>query len=290
MRPPRRREALAIGLAAATLLCVVGIVVLDRLVRDAGRADLALFDLETIPYLVTIATSSGTGVLVALRRPAHPVGWLFLALGLSIALGGLLDSYGRYGAVARPGSVPAAELAAVLGGGIFIAWFVLVALILHLTPTGSALTPRWRLAAALTVVVGALAYSTVLFWPGPLEDAADGFRSQPAGLFPTRGNPPCGSCGRRSLTLTAVGLVLAAVSLVVRFGRSQGTERRQLLWLVIAVVPLPAFVALAFWASSDHPVVLTFVTAGFIGLVPIAAGSRSCATTSTRWTTSSAGR
>jgi len=259
-------------MAAATLLSVVAIVVLDSLVRDAGRADLAqLEDLGTLPYLVTIATSTATGALVVLRRPAHPVGWLFLALGLSIGLGGLLDSYGRYGAVARPGSLPAADLAAVLGDGIFVAWFVLIALILHLTPTGSALTPLWRLAATWTVVAGALAYSTVLFWPGPPEDAAMASVRSPLAL-PESWETALGILRTALVVLTAIGLVVAAVSLVVRFRRSRGPERLQLLWLAIAVVPLPAFVALAFWASSDHPVVLSFVTAGFIGLVPIAAG------------------
>lgn len=258
-------------MSAATLVCVLLVVVLDRLLRDAGRANLAPFDVEAMPYLVTIATSTGTGVLVALRRPAHPVGWLFLALGLSIALGGLFDTYGRYGTVARPDSVPAADLAAVLGDGIFIPWFVLIALILHLTPSGSALTPRWRLAAATTVVVGTLAYSTVLVWPGPLQDAAMASVRSPLAL-PGSWEPAMRTVRTTLAILTAVGLVLAALSLVVRFRRSRGTERRQLLWLAIAVVPLPAFVALAFWASSDHPVLLTFVTAGFIGLVPIAAG------------------
>ena len=259
-------------MAAVTLLCVAAIVVLDSLVRDTARADLAqLGELATVPYMVTIATSTATGALVAVRRPAHPVGWLFLALGLSIALAGLLDTYGRYGAVARPGSVPAADLAAALGDGSFIAWFVLVALILHLTPTGSALTPRWRLGAMLTVVVGTLAYATVLFWPGPLEDPALASVRSPWAL-PDSWEPVLRTARTSLAVLTALGLVVGAVSLVVRFRRSRGTERRQLLWLVIAVVPLPAFVALAFWASSDHPVVLTFVTAGFIGLVPIAAG------------------
>lgn len=271
MRSSRRPEALAIVVAAATLLCVLLVVVLDRLLRDAGRADLAPFDVETIPYLVTIATATGTGVVVALRRPTHPVGWLFLALGASIALAGFFDTYGRYGTLARPGSVPAAELAAVLGDGIFIVWFVLIALILHLTPTGSALTPRWRLAAAMTVVVGTLAYTTVLFWPGQLEDAAMASVRSPLAL-PGSWETAMRVVRTTLAILTAAGLVLAAVSLVVRFRRSRGTERRQLLWLAIAAVPLPAFVALAFWASSDHPDLLTFVTAGFIGLVPIAAG------------------
>jgi signal transduction histidine kinase len=271
VRSSRSREPLAIVVAAATLLCVLLVVVLDRLLRNAGRADLAPFDVESIPYLVTIATSTGTGVLIAVRRPAHPVGWLFLALGLSIALGGVLDSYGRYGAVARPGSVPAAELAAVLGDGIFLVWFVLIALILHLTPTGSALTPRWRQAATTTVVAGTLAYSTVLFWPGQLDDAALNAVRSPLAL-PGSWEPAFRVVRTTLAILTAVGLVLAAMSLVVRFLRSRGTERRQLLWLAIAVVPMPAFVGLAFWAAPDHPVTLSFVTAGFIGLVPIAAG------------------
>lgn len=271
MRLSRRHRALAIAGAAATLLCVLLVAILDRLLRDAGRADLAPFDLRAIPYLATIATSTVTGVLVALRRPAHPVGWLFLALGGSIALAGLFDSYGRYGAVARPGSVPAAELAAVLGDGIFVVWFVLVSLILHLTPTGSTLGRRWRLAATATVVAGALAYSTVLFWPGPLEDAAMASVRSPLAL-PESWEQPLRVVRTTLAVLTAIGLVLAAASLVVRFRSSRGTERRQLLWLAVAVVPLPAFVALAFWASPDHPVLLTVVTAGFIGLVPIAAG------------------
>ena len=72
--------------------------------------------------------------------------------------------------------------------------------------------------------------------------------------------------------LTAAGLVAAGFSLLVRFRRSQGVERRQLLWLAVAVVPLPAFVALAFYASEDHPLLLSLATAGFVVLIPVAAG------------------
>ena len=258
-------------MAVATLLCVVLVAILDHLLRNAGRADLAPFDAESIPYLITIATTTGTGVLVAVRRPAHPVGWLFLALGLSIVLGGLLDSYGVYGAVVRPGSLPAAELVAVLGDGIWIVWFVLIAMILYLTPTGSALSRRWRLAAITTVVAGTLCYATTLLWPGRLENPALASVRSPLAL-PESWQTAVLNPRMTLMVLTAVGLVLGAVSLVIRFRRSPETERRQLLWLVIAVVPLPAFVALAFWASPDHPVVLAFVTAGFIGLIPIAAG------------------
>ena len=45
----------------------------------------------------------------ASRRPRHPVGWLLLALGLSVAAAGVADGYARYGLLARPGALPAAR-------------------------------------------------------------------------------------------------------------------------------------------------------------------------------------
>ena len=70
-----------------------------------------------------------------------------------------------------------------------------------------------------------------------------------------------------------VGLILSGVSLLLRFRRSRDDERRQLLWLVFIVVPLPLFVVLAFVTSrngSDTGTLLA--TGGFITLIPVAAG------------------
>jgi hypothetical protein len=60
-------------------------------------------------------------MLLASRRPAHPVGWLLLALGLAVLVAGVADGYARYGLVARPGALPAAGLVGVLGD-TFILW------------------------------------------------------------------------------------------------------------------------------------------------------------------------
>ena len=48
------------------------------------------------------------GALVASRRPAHPVGWLLLTMGLALSLSGVLSDHRWYGVVARPGTLPLA--------------------------------------------------------------------------------------------------------------------------------------------------------------------------------------
>lgn len=238
-----RSRSLAVGACVVTAAAVVGVVVLDALLRNAGRADLGMFGLDDAPLIVALLTASTVGAVLAFRRPGHPVGWLFLALGGTVAVSGLMEGYGSYGSL-RPGGLPAREQAVALGEAGFVLWFVLLALILQLTPTGK---PLWRWVSRATVAVGLLWFVLVLVdYSGPVR-AASG-------------------------VLTAAGLVLAGFSLLVRFRRSRGMDRRQLLWLAVAVVPLPAFVAFAFYAASRSPVLLSVATSGFVVLIPIAAG------------------
>ena len=70
-----------------------------------------------------------------------------------------------------------------------------------------------------------------------------------------------------------IGLIASGISLLLRFGRAVGDERRQLLWLVFAVAPLPLYVVVAFISSRDGAGLVTIIaTGGFIAVVPIAAG------------------
>ena len=75
------------------------------------------------------------------------------------------------------------------------------------------------------------------------------------------------------LLVVAGCLLLSGFSLVLRFRRADGDARRQLLWLALVVVPLPAFVTLAFVASAAESATLTIMaTGGFVTLIPLAAG------------------
>lgn len=259
-----------VGLVLLLVALVAGAgVVVDRALREVGRTDLSLFGPADVPYIVMFAVALAVGALLAVRRPTHPVGWLFLALGATVVVSGALDGYARYGVLAKPGSVPLAEAAAVVSGGLWLLWFVFVALVLYLTPTGRPV-PGWSTQAArLTALCGGLAYLSHLVWPIDLDPP---FQDLEAWALPGSSSAAVGLLRAVLMVGTALGLVLSAVSLLLRFRRVTGTERRQLLWLAVGVVPLPAFVALAFYASPDHPVLLSVAVAGFVGLVPVAAG------------------
>ena len=270
MRWALRRDTLRVGgmLGVLVLLVTATFTLEARLLPPEGDAVLGVRP-EDLPYVATVLSAGVVGTLLATRRPRHPVGWLFLALAISIALPAVLDTYARYGALVRPGSLPAAGLVATLSGGFFLIWFALVALILHLTPTGRPFSPRWSTAARLTVVAAALAFSVSLISDEPL-DPPFGSTSSPLALPPSTQGVI--SVLRYGLAMaTAAGLLVAGASLLARFVRARDNERRQLQWLALAVVPLPLFVPLAFYASPDHPYVLAVAVGGFMGLVPIAA-------------------
>jgi hypothetical protein len=95
------------------------------LLRQAGRPDLVQLNASAIPYLLGIVSAT---TVVASRRPRHPVGWLLVALGLSVALDGVISGYAIYGALARPGSLPAARQVAAYAESVTLVGRVCVAL------------------------------------------------------------------------------------------------------------------------------------------------------------------
>ena len=102
----RRAGGAAWALWALALLGLGTVPWFDHLARQAGRPELAQLNASTIPYLLAIAVAATVGAVLASRRPRHPVGWLLLALGLSVTGSGVADGYARYGLVARPGRSP----------------------------------------------------------------------------------------------------------------------------------------------------------------------------------------
>lgn len=84
-------------------------------------------------YVLTLVSAATVGAVLASRRPRHPVGWLLLALGLSVVTSGAAKGYAGYGLLARPGSRPGARSAALYDDVSFIAWPALIAFILLLT-------------------------------------------------------------------------------------------------------------------------------------------------------------
>ena len=253
-RVPVWLVGLAWALWALAMLGLAGALVLDQLLRRIGRPDLITLTPETIPPVVGAVGVATVGAVLAVRRPRHPVSWFLLLFGLSLSAAGASVALTNYGVVHV--AVPAATLALYAPATIVIA-MVCTGFVLLLTPSGTLPSPRWRwwvavmvgTPVALLLVVASASRATV-----PVTEALD----SPLDLRPLEGWALVAYQVAFAVIITAV--VVAAVSLVLRFRRAHGVERQQLRWVVLAtiVVVLLSVVnlaALALGAYAVAPVV-----------------------------------
>jgi hypothetical protein len=276
------------ALWALAILGLASVPWFDHLTRRVGRPELTQLNASTIPYLLAIVVAATVGAVLASRLPRHPVGWLLLAVGLSVAGSGVADGYARYGLVARPGALPAARWVAIYSPATTIVGLGLVGFVLLLTPTGSLPSSRWRrwawvAAAGPVVFVAALTVGPGLVIP-PYESAVE-----PVTIPALAGAVLVGIVV--GFFLTVAGLMVGAASLVVRFRRARRTERQQLRWLALAAALTGAGAAVVgVGMALGATAVLLFAAGICLVLLPLATGRRSCATGCTTWTGSSAGR
>jgi hypothetical protein len=212
------------------------------------------------------------GAVLASRRPAHPVGWLLLALGVSIGADGVAAGYGPYGLLARPGALPAAGVVAVYYPALAVAALACLGFVLLLTPTGSLPSPRWRWWARITAAVPVVFLLVVTVTPKPSPSRYQALDS-PFDLDAFGGVVLVVDLLAQAVTVLAV--VLAAVSMVVRFRRARGIERLQLRWVALAagLVALFAAVALAGLALGTTAPIGSVGIQVCVALLPVATGA-----------------
>jgi hypothetical protein len=109
------------AIGVGVICAVIAVLVADRRLVALGREDLR--DATTLIYLVAVVSASAVGMVLVRNLSANPAGWCFGALGFSMALSGVLDSYALVDAVADLGSLPFARAVAVLGDASFIPWW-----------------------------------------------------------------------------------------------------------------------------------------------------------------------
>jgi hypothetical protein len=262
---------LAWGLWGLAVLGLASVPWFDRLTRQAGRPELTQVNASTIPYLLAIVVAATVGAVLASRLPRHPVGWLLLGVGLSVAGSGVADGYARYGLVARPGVLPAARWIAIYSPATNIIGLALVGYVLLLTPTGSLPSPRWRwwgrLAAAGPVAfVAALTVGPGLVIP-PYDTVID-----PVAIPALAGAVLVAIVA--GFFLTVAGLVVGAGSLVARFRRARGVERQQLSWLALAAALTGAGAAVVGVGMAMGATAVPLFAAGVcLALLPLATGA-----------------
>lgn len=263
----------------ALLLAVVTAVTYvagEAMLLTAGSTASAYDDespLVSLAFSLMVLVFVAVGATVAARLPSNPIGWLFLAAGLFLALTSV--TYG-YAAVALGGH-------GRMPGGLAAAWvsswswapavLAVPSLLFLLFPDGHPLSDRWRwvvplLAIGLTCVVTGSALA-----PGEMTDTPAIGVDNPLGIA-----DPALVDGLLVVgwATCLVCVILAAWSLVLRLRRSQGEERQQLKWFVWSAGLLPAFLVTGIIVSSiggdtggDY---VNLMLALFLTAVPLAAG------------------
>jgi len=223
-----RRRLVSRTLAAVAALFLVGTVVISIGDPTSSAGDVPFF----FSILAGVAGLAVIGATLAARAPGNPIGPLYQVAGASMSIAVFTSEYFTRGTTDLL-DLPAVGVAAWLGQFAFVPAFAAVLTAFLLFPDGRPLTPRWR--PLLWVIwVGALlgAIGTTFGVPTFLSDAqvavANPFVMGPRTLMST-----VNSVG--GAAMAAAG-ILAVVSVVVRFRRSEGEERLQLRWLAWACV------------------------------------------------------
>jgi hypothetical protein len=260
---PRTRSLLAWPLWLATLgFCAAGLAVTLAVTQPLTIAVLAEGAAKALAYPLGYAT---IGLVLTLRRPGNPIGWLYAAAGLvwSLAIPG--DAWlGQLIAEHRPLPL-AAQVAAVCGEFHWAPATVLgVTLPALLVPDGRLRSPRWRpvaasgiAAAALVVVGGGLA-------PARLEDTSI---ANPFGLSGPAG-AVAGMLVAAGTLLWAATMVASLACVVVRFRSSSGVERQQLRWVAAGAVA--AVAGLLAGAAAPQSTVLSSILYAMVLCIPLA--------------------
>jgi hypothetical protein len=260
----------------AFVLAVAAEVATLLLYQRAGFRSVAIFvggPAAIFLAAVVAVVFAALGLVLVLRLPRHPVGWILLLLGVDMAVPyNLAGAYASHALSKRAPALPAPDLVAWLGTLVSGASGTLLLLLLLLVfPTGQLSSPRSRLALGVALAGTTLFTLGLALEPGPLF------------TYPVIDNPfgiP-GPLGIGAMMFARLGIALmiaawlAALALMVRrFRVATEREQQQLKWFALGggllVAAIAAFaVVLTLNPTSPTGEVLLLLAYASSTLIPI---------------------
>jgi signal transduction histidine kinase len=247
VEPTRWRRRLAtpntaLRLGALVLLLALGYLLIALAATDAQNT--GIFGSSVIEALVF----AGLGVLVARRRPRHPVGWILIGVGLTLALSADGSLYAVLDYRNHQGQLPLGALAELLNL-FWIPGILLIPLGVLNFPDGVLPSQRWRSGVWAYAAIGAAL--VVAFYAVAIGDLT----APRINIVPSTGDiaefdNPAGALGALYTVwaaLVSIGSVAALVALAMNYRRSSGERRQQLKWFLLGtgiflLIALPAVV------------------------------------------------
>ncbi len=204
----------------------------------------------TTPYVYWRETTVNTlvfaavGGIVVTCRPANPIGWLLITVGLLFGAQLLCGEYAVATLTVGPEHLPYGMTAAWFSDVLQSTVIFLLFFVLMLFPTGRFLSSRWRIVAWAGICVLSLGIASNALKPGPLEPSSP--FDNPFGV-----DTAILDQIRAGVTWPLLAAVLGALlSLAVRLHRSRGEERQQIKWFVaVAVVGISSLISVSVVSS-----------------------------------------
>src|SRR4029453_16089246 len=227
MRRQRTRTLQAWLLFAATLACLLGGLMVTLAVVRPLTTEVIVNGAFEGSFWLLFAT---IGLILPLRRPANPIGWLYAAAGVVwsayIPADPWVDQLQRTG---RP-VPPVARYLALIGENFWAVGIVLAIILpLLLLPDGRLRSPRWRPVAVAAIAATAVQIVATCLDPAPTTQTMEPL-AKPFALHGWPGTVAA-VIGWTGFGIMFACVPAAALCAVLRFRGSRGVERQQLRWV-----------------------------------------------------------
>ena len=230
----RRTVPVIASLVTVTLMLTVATAVLLALTVNVPRPP-AFWGPRGF-NLLTALIFALTGTLIARKERRNPIGWIFLVMGVLSSVQGVTEEYWIAGQPSSHLTLPWREEVLWLNSWVWLPLVGALVYVLLFFPNGSLPSPRWRVLVPLAALFIATASLGAALIPG-MREGEDLPAGAAAMLFVWGATGLFGS------------IIAGALSLIMRFRRAQGVERKQLAWVSYAGAVLGA-VALPIFATS----------------------------------------
>jgi hypothetical protein len=256
-----------IGLGIGVNLLNISFVSFGLLLFVLTGQKINTLDINSLGPIFLSLSISLVSVLIIVKQPENPMGWIYSAIGFFQGLSWFSTTYADYALITRPGSLPGGGVMSVLSS---FAWApglsILLTYAVLLYPSGRLPTRRWRVVAWASLVPPLFALLAIFFTlPYGGKALLEGQVAPPNWLgisgnwFVTGFNlmfPWMLVCGIASL-----------VSIIIRFLRSSSVERQQIKWLAFSSALVIAILYSTDWSSTPlKPVWLVWILALMAGL------------------------
>lgn len=230
----------------------------------ALAAWLAVGGVDNDPFIVAMLWLSPLfaflAATIATRVPGNSIAWLLLVVGLTVPAAGLVSLTIPVEAPTSPSML--LGLALLVVEGSWMGFIFPILLVLFLFPTGSFLSPRWRWAAWLVVVMLAT-FTVISLFATEWQSTIHGWTvTNPGGFVPATvlDGPVFALVWSAGLVVLAIG---GLVSIVLRYRRSVLVARTQIKWFVVPAVAFAAFYAMSAAIPGERWTGTTLFSLGF---------------------------